>query len=210
MADKKTFWDRFAFAYDAAEVLNKKAYRNMLENVVALTPNNAKVLECAAGTGAISVAVASKAKKVLCTDLSLPMLEQAKRKTEKQGLSNISFAERNLLSLPDDDSSYDVVIAANVVHLLPDPHVALSELWRVTRSGGVLIVPTFLTHGSKKGFSFLIKCYELLGFRPAHNYTETMYHNMLVDSGLPLTELKVLDGKVPVGFAVFRKAQGTA
>lgn len=205
MSKNKTFWDRFAFAYDAAESLNKKTYRDMLSNIAMLTPDNAEVLECAAGTGAISVAVAPKAKSVLCTDLSVPMLEKAKQKAKSMGFANITFAERNLLALPESDGSFDVVIAANVIHLLDKPHDALEELWRVTKPGGLLIIPTFLTHGSKKGFSFLIKCYKLLGFRPAYNFNETQYREMLDGSGLPKPDVKILQGKIPVGFAVFHK-----
>lgn len=205
MGNKKTFWDKFAFAYDIAESLNKKVYRDMLSGIVKVIPENAKVLECAAGTGAISIAVAQKAKKVYCTDLSLPMLEQAKRKAFNKGIRNIAFEERNLLSLPDKNESYDIVIAANVVHLLDNPHAALNELWRVTKKGGLLIVPTFLTSNSNGGFAFLVKCYKLLGFNPVQNYSVIQYRKMIKDSGLPLDTFKVLKGKIPVGFAVFSK-----
>ncbi len=44
--------------------------------------------------------------------------------------------------LPDE--SFDVVIAANVIHLLDDPYKALSELDRVCRPGGKLIIPTYV------------------------------------------------------------------
>jgi len=202
---RKTFWDRFAFAYDMAEGMNKQVYREMLSNIVSLIPDNAEVLECAAGTGAISVAVAPKAKSILCTDLSLPMLEQARRKAGKKGLANITFAERNLLALPESDSSFDVVIAANVIHLLVNPHEALAELWRVTKSGGLLIVPTFLTRGSKNGFRFIIRLYKIIGFQPAHNFSETQYREMLDGSGLPKPDIHVIHGKVPCGFAAFHK-----
>ncbi len=202
---KATFWDRIAFAYDAAESLNKRAYSAMLQRIAALTPEQAEVLECAAGTGSISLAVASKAKRVLCTDLSLPMLAKAEAKAGKRGFRNISFAARDLLHLPDADERFDVVIAANVIHLLNDPNAALAELWRVTKAGGRLIVPTFLTVDSKRGFRLLIRLYRLLGFRTAHNYTEVEYAGMLANCGLPAPELSILPGRVPVGLAVFQK-----
>ena len=202
---KKTFWDRFAFAYDIAESMNKKVYRKMLSDIVTLIPDKAEVLECAAGTGAISVEIAPKAKNVLCTDLSIPMLEQARRKTEKKGLSNITFSERNLLSLPENDNSFDVVIAANVIHLLENPYIALSELWRVTKNNGLLIIPTFLTRNSQNGFKFIIKLYKIIGFQPAHNFSENQYREMLENSKLPTPDIHIIQGKIPCGFAVFRK-----
>lgn len=46
--------------------------------------------------------------------------------------------------------SFEVVIAANVLHLLPEPDKALDEAARVLAPGGLLIVPTF-THGGRAG-----------------------------------------------------------
>lgn len=202
----KTFWDRFAFAYDIAEGLNKKVYQAMLSQTAALIPQQARVLECAAGTGAISIAAAPKAESVLCTDLSIPMLDRAQKKAKRRRLDNIMFAERDLLNLPDGDESFDVVIAANVIHLLDNPNDAITELWRVTKRNGLLIIPTFLTGGSKTGFSVLIKIYKMLGFRPKYSFTESRYKRMLESCGIPKPNIQVIKGRIPVGFAVFKKA----
>ena len=50
--------------------------------------------------------------------------------------------------LPYADGSFEVVIAANVLHLLPEPDKALDEAARVLAPGGLLIVPTF-THAGE-------------------------------------------------------------
>lgn len=203
---KKTFWDRFAFAYDASERLNKKAYHSMVSQIVSLVPPQAKILECAAGTGEITIAVAPKAESVLCTDLSIPMLDKAQKKAKKKNLKNIIFAERDLFHLPESNESFDVVIAANVIHLLDNPNDAIMELWRVTKKKGFLIIPTFLTAGSKAGFSMLIKLYGWLGFHPKYNFTETEYKALLENCGLPKPNVQKLEGRIPVGFAVFNKS----
>lgn len=85
----KTFWDRFAFAYDIAEGLNKKVYRSMLSQIAALIPQQARVLECAAGTGAISIAVAPKAESVLCTDCPYPCLLRHGKKRKGDALTTL-------------------------------------------------------------------------------------------------------------------------
>ncbi len=203
----KTFWDQFAFAYDMAESLNKKAYQAMLSKIAAHIPEKARVLECAAGTGAISIAVAPKAASVLCTDLSIPMLEKARKKAKKRGLENISFAERNLLHLPEKNESFDVVIAANVIHLLDNPKEAVVELWRVTKYNGLLIIPTFLTDKSTMGFSILLRLYRLLGFRTKYSFSEAEYKRVLDNCGLPKPSIQVIKGRMPVGFAVFMRAE---
>jgi methylase of polypeptide subunit release factors len=61
---KMTFWDFCAPFYDRAEHTNT-AYNKMLSLM-----HGASVFEAAAGTGSISLAVADKAKDVLCTDTS--------------------------------------------------------------------------------------------------------------------------------------------
>ena len=139
-----TFWDEIAGVYDLAEWTNKKANAETIRQVRELIPQWSSVLECAAGTGEFSLAAAVRAGSVTCTDLSQAMLDQAKQKAKKRGITNISFTTRNLIDLPEGDGMYDVVIAANVLHLLARPEKATSELWRVTAPGGRLILPTFL------------------------------------------------------------------
>lgn len=39
---------------------------------------------------------------------------------------------------------FDKVVAGNVLHLLPDPYVAVKELERVCKSGGKIIIPTYI------------------------------------------------------------------
>lgn len=203
----KTFWDRYAFVYDMAECLNKKVYQDMLAKITALIPPHAKVLECAAGTGAISIAIAPKAESVLCTDLSIPMLLRACKKAKKKRLVNITFARRNLLHLPEENESFDVVIAANVIHLLDNPNEALTKLWRVISQDGLLIIPTFLAGESKKGFSILLKLYWLFGFRPKSSFSEADYRRMLDNCGFPRPDIQIIKGLLPLGFAVFRKTE---
>ena len=83
-----TFWDFCAPFYDIAEKTNGRAYGEMLVVVRELVPQGAVVLEAAAGTGSISLAVADRASLVLCTDVSEKMLSVARRKTARHGVQN--------------------------------------------------------------------------------------------------------------------------
>ena len=130
-----TFWDEVAGVYDLAEKTNRRANAETLRRVKELVPQWSSVLECAGGTGEFSLAVAERAGAVMCTDLSQAMLDKAEAKAKRRGITNVSFTVRNLIDLPEGDGMYDVVIAANVLHLLSRPEKALSELWRVTVPG---------------------------------------------------------------------------
>ena len=202
----RSFWDRWAGFYDLAERTNRTAVEGILRAVVKRIPAGADVLECAAGTGAISIAAASRAGHVLCTDMSLPMLERAKTKAARLGLANISFERRDLLSLPDPDDWYDVTVAANVLHLRPAPEDAVRELWRVTRPGGLLLLPTFLQGEGGWGFTnILIPAYQLAGFRPKHRFTRRSYREMIDGCGLGRADYILVKGRLPAGLAVLQK-----
>lgn len=199
-----SFWDRIARLYDFTEIVNGRVYREMQRGIRQVVPEGAKVLECAAGTGKLTVAAAEKAESVLCTDLSMPMLEQARRKCEKAGLRNVSFEERNISDMPESDNTYDAVIAGNVLHLLDNPQDAVRELYRVTKVGGRLIFPTFLLNRNGK-LTFWIRLYKLVGFNPSTHYSREDYLNMLEGCNCGRVKLTMINGIMPVGFAVMKK-----
>ena len=201
----RTFWDKVAGLYDLAEFTNARVNAAARKRVGELVPAGARVLDCAAGTGEFSLAAARRAGSVLCTDQSLPMLEKARKKAEKRGLANITFARRDITALPDPDGSYDVVIAGNVLHLLDDPEPAVRELWRVTAPVGRLILPTYLQGKVGAAYGTMIKIYQGVGFHYEHAFTPETYREFLERLELAPVELEVVDGHVAEGIAVLEK-----
>ena len=201
----RTFWDRVAGLYDLFEWSNRKVNAAARARVGELVPAGACVLDCAAGTGEFSLAVAKRAGSVLCTDQSEAMLARARKKARKRGLSNVSFAHRDLTALPDPDGSYDAVIAANVLHLLPNPEIAVRELWRVTALGGRLILPTYLQGKAGTAYGTMIKIYQGVGFHYEHAFTPETYREFLERLQLAPVTLEVISGGVPEGIAVLEK-----
>lgn len=121
------FWDSFSGLYDLAESLNKKAYNKMTNEIYSLIPQGAVTLDCAAGTGALSIAASKNSKEVICTDMSTSMLEQAKKKCKSKGITNVKFAVRDITDLSDSDNSFDICIAGNVLHLVDNPQRQLKS-----------------------------------------------------------------------------------
>lgn len=196
-----TFWDKVAGIYDIAERLNGKVYSEMLSITERMVPEYAMVLDTASGTGMLSVAACKKAEMVVCTDLSLPMLKQAKINARKRGYDNIVFEARDIYCLPDEDETYDVTIAGNVLHLLDEPYKALDELYRVTKKGGKILLPTFMTGGG----NHLTDIYKLIGFNPKKEYTPESYREMLLQYGVGDVRVKLIHGLIPCCYAVIRK-----
>ncbi|MCI8678611.1 MAG: class I SAM-dependent methyltransferase [Lawsonibacter sp.] len=201
-----TFWDRVAWLYDLVERSNRAVNAAAAARVAGLVPKGARVLDCAAGTGEFSLAAAERAETVLCTDLSLPMLDRARKKAKKRGLTNISFAQRDITALPDRDGTFEVVIAANVLHLLQKPENAVRELWRVTAPGGRLILPTYLLGQVGTAYGTMIKIFQGVGFHYEHAFTSETYQMLLESLNLAPVLVEVIPGRVPEGIAVLEKS----
>ena len=200
-----SFWDRWARFYDLTQWSNRAVNAAAAARAAELIPRGARVLDCAAGTGEFSLAAAENAASVLCTDQSLPMLERARKKAERQGLTNITFARRDLTALPNPDGSFDAVIAANVLHLLPEPEKAARELWRVTAPGGRLILPTYLQGRAGTAYGTMIKIYQGVGFHYEHAFTPETYRMLLEGLNLAPVTLEVIPGRLPEGIAMLKK-----
>ena len=119
------FWDNVAWVYDFfANGINRKANRALCEAVAQMIQPEDEALECACGTGLLSGVIASRCKSLIATDFSVNMLRRAERKY--RNLPNIRFEPCDIMQLPYPDERFDVVIAANVIHLLDEPENSLS------------------------------------------------------------------------------------
>lgn len=196
-----SFWDRVSGFYDWAESLNRQAYQGIIRETVRWISPGSRVLDCAAGTGDLSLAAAKKADYVLSTDLSAAMLAQAREKALKSRVENLEFARRDLFS-PPPERLFDAVIAGNVLHLLDQPEHAVKCLTACVHPGGRVILPTFLQGEASPSVQFLLEAYRVLGFRPKHRYTLKSYEAMLRGAFPGYLELTRIPGRLPAGFGV--------
>ena len=197
-----TFWDFCAPFYDFAEKSNGKAYAKMLEVMREIVPENTSVLEVAAGTGAISVAIADKVKSILCTDTSEKMLSVARKKVIKRNISNVSFGNLNILNIEKQDNSFDVVIAGQVLHLLSEPLKAATELRRVAKN--MVILPMCYTKNLRGKAKWSVKFYKLFGFSPQYEFDADSYADFLTEIGFENCEIIEIPGRLPMSAAVWK------
>ena len=199
-----TFWDFCAPFYDLAEKVNGRAYADMLKAVNELVPNGASVLEVAAGTGAISLAVADKASHMLCTDISEKMLTIARKKIKKHAVKNISVDNRSIYNLEEPTSSFDVVIAGQVLHLIESPEKAAAELQRVAKS--IVVIPMSFTKNLRGTAKLGVSIYRLFGFAPKIELTADEYAAFLTSIGFEDCGYIRIDGRIPMSVAVWKKS----
>jgi SAM-dependent methyltransferase len=96
-----------------------------------------RVLEIAAGTGAVTRRLASvlpQSVAIVATDLNQAMLDQASAKGTTRP---IEWRKADALQLPFDDGTFDAVVCQFGAMFFPDKSKAFSEARRVLRPGGV-------------------------------------------------------------------------
>lgn len=194
------FWDRISPLYDLFEnVYNRKVYAEIGARVAALVAPSDAVLECACGTGAISVCLAPKCRRLVATDFSAAMLRRAAGKCRKY--ASVSFEIADITHLPYADGSFDVAVAGNVIHLLAEPEAAVQELARVVRPGGKLIIPTYL-HPRDRG---AVKFLAALGAHFERGFDLASYRAFFAAIGYDGAAFSVVDGRMPCAIAVIAK-----
>ena len=197
------FWDKISPLYDLFEnVYNHKVYAGTGKKVAEFIDPTDVVLECACGTGAITVCIAEKCKRVIATDFASGMLKQAARKCRK--FSNVRFKRADITNLKCKDDRFDKVVAGNVIHLLPDPEKALKELERVVKPDGKIIIPTYINM-SKASAGLGVKFVEFLGAEFKKQFDFDSYKSFFIEMGYDNVEFHVVDGRMPCAIAVITK-----
>jgi len=198
------FWDNVAGVYDVfVNVINRKTHKKLKKIVSSLIEPGDTVLECACGTGLLSVVIAEKCRKLTATDISEKMLKKAEKNC--RAFRNITYAQADITVLSFPDSSFDKVVAGNVIHLLDNPLTALSELNRVCKDGGMLIIPTYMNRNDKGKTSSFAGAVGKTGADFKRQFTMESYRQFFLDAGYPDVKVSLADGRIPCAVAVMRK-----
>ena len=101
--------------------------------------NVSRILEVAAGTGVVTRALASVAKKdvsIVATDLNQTMLDEAAAAGTARP---VQWQQADAMALPFPDNDFDAVVCQFGVMFFPDKSKAFSEARRVLKPGGVFL-----------------------------------------------------------------------
>ena len=197
------FWDKVSPVYDFFETAyNAKVYRNTGKIVAEEICSDDVVLDCACGTGAISKYIAPKCRLLIASDFSVGMLRQARKKCSKY--ENVVFKKADIMHLKCKDERFDKVIAGNVIHLLDEPELALKELLRVCKTGGKVIIPTYINIEDPLSSKTAIVLNKIgADFKRQFDYYS--YTRFFTDAGYKNVEYKVAEGRMPCAIAIIRK-----
>jgi phosphatidylethanolamine/phosphatidyl-N-methylethanolamine N-methyltransferase len=108
-----------------------------------------RIIEVGVGTG-ISLPLYPRGCNVVGIDVTREMLDKAQEKKEKHKLDHVDLFEMDAENMTFADNTFDHSLAAFVVTVVPNPERMVSEMKRVTKKGGNIVI---LNHFcSKNGF----------------------------------------------------------
>src|SRR5207302_1771497 len=141
MNPNKALWEKGDFTRIAATM---RESGEALVQRLGIT-KDLKVLDLGCGDGTTALPAAKLGADVLGIDIARNLVEAGNKRAAKEGLTNIEFQEgdaSNLEQLPD--KAFDLVISIFGAMFAPKPFEVASEMVRVTRPGGRIVMGNWI------------------------------------------------------------------
>jgi phosphatidylethanolamine/phosphatidyl-N-methylethanolamine N-methyltransferase len=164
----KAAYRRYAGFYDAIFGPVLHAGRKTVVDTLACKPGE-HVLEVGVGTG-LSLPLYPAGVKVTGIDVSREMLDKARARVERRGLTNIeALLEMDAEAMTFPDAKFDKVVAMYVISVVPHPERLLEELHRVCKPDGEILLVNHVSSDNRLVKVFekgLARFSDKIGFRP--------------------------------------------
>jgi ubiquinone/menaquinone biosynthesis C-methylase UbiE len=140
LADAETLRARFAATAGRLAELEEARRAALAERVRRFVQpsGDERALDAGTGTGALAFALSPLVAEVVGVDLVPELLAEARKRAGE--FPNVSFVEGDVTKLPADLGEFDLSGSLRTLHHVRRPELAVSELARVTRSGGRILV----------------------------------------------------------------------
>ncbi|MGB0920682.1 MAG: class I SAM-dependent methyltransferase [Alphaproteobacteria bacterium] len=187
MVDSASFWDKAAAKYVASPIKDIETYEAWLAQVRAHLKPTDKVLEMGCGSGATALLLADSVAHITATDISANMISYGFEQAKTDGVENITFTQAVAGETPLP-GPFDVVMAFNLIHLLPDPMAALVQMREQMAPGGLLITKTPCL-ANKWLWRIPINVLQLIGKAPHVNFfSQQQFEDVVTQSGFEIIE----------------------
>ena len=180
-----TFHARSAAAY---EQFMGRWSRQLSKQFIEFTgaSRGEKILDVGCGTGSLSFALAEVASvsAVIGVDLSDVYLEEANRVNRD---ARLVFQKGDATALQFGDASFDRALSMLVLQFVPNADLAVSEMRRVVRSGGVVAAAVWDSYGGVPAQRMLWDVAASLSLASSKNLSDYFFRPMTQPKALATT-----------------------
>ena len=130
---------RQAIPFSTSPSIKDEIALNLLIQASGAGPGDT-VLDVACGPGLVVCAFAKVVAHATGIDITPAMLDRARQLQQEKGLTNVTWKQGDVLSLPFPDASFSIVTSRFAFHHILDPLAVLGEMKRVCKPGGKVVV----------------------------------------------------------------------
>jgi ubiquinone/menaquinone biosynthesis C-methylase UbiE len=130
---------RQAAMFAAAPALHNQAALDLLVDAARPRPSDLS-LDVACGPGSVVLTFAKRVARAAGLDATAAMLDEVRQAAAKAGAINVDWHRGDVYALPFPDGAFDIVSCRFTVHHLQEPARAFSEMVRVCRPGGRIVL----------------------------------------------------------------------
>ncbi len=142
MSKSKEFWDKASKNYDKTEERFEYIHSKSRENTKKYLKSSDIVLDYGCGTGTTSCEIANQVTEIHAIDISAKMIEIAKEKAIIGKIENINFVETDIFDERYEKESFDVILAFNMLHTIPNPQKIVRRIDELLKRDGLFISVT--------------------------------------------------------------------
>ena len=183
--------------YAKTTLKDLKRHQLMAKELVNHIPTNGKVLEIAPGPGYFCIELAKLGNyQITGLDISKSFVEIARKNAAEAGL-NIDFREGNASDMPFKDNTFDFTFCQAAFKNFSEPVLAIAEMYRVLRPGGISVISDLRRDASAKEIEREVKGMRL--GRINEMMVRWTFRNMLLKSAYSIGEMKSMIAQTPFG-----------
>jgi len=149
-----------------------------------------RVLDIATGAGHTAAAVAPFVTEVVASDLSPGMVDQARKVFAAKALTNVQAVRMDAEYLRFDDESFDAVTCRIAPHHFFDIERAISEMTRVLKPGGIMVIEDNTAPESQLLDDFINALEKQRDPTHVRSYTKSKWEEMLAAAGVRVVRSK--------------------
>lgn len=138
----RIFWDSASKNYDKTEERFEYIHKKSRDYTKKHLHSSNVALDYGCGTGTTTCEFANLVKEIHAIDISPKMIEIAKKKADARQIENVTFLATDIFDAGLKKESFDIILAFNVLHTIPDPQKVVKRIGELLKPDGTFISVT--------------------------------------------------------------------